>query len=123
MALRMCVNGASAIIVDGRVRDLAELNNLDVLVWSTGTSVVGAGEGTTVWAKDVQIKIGDVIVGPGDIVCADPTEQGVVVIPKPLLDQLLELCPRLTEADGKVVEDVKRGGTVQDAFKKHRSSL
>lgn len=123
MALRMSVNGASAIIVDGRVRDLAELRNLNIPVWSTGTSVVGAGEGTKVWAKDVPIRFGDVTVDPGDIICADPTEQGVVVVPKDLVDKVLELCSRLTAADEKVIEDVRSGSTVQEAFKKHRSSL
>lgn len=122
MALRMRVRGASGIIVDGRIRDLAEMRKLDIPVWSSDTSTVGAGEGTKVWAREVPITIRDVLVKPGDIVCADPEENGIVVIPRELLDQVLELCPKLAEADEKVVEDVRNGGTVKDAFAKHRSN-
>lgn len=123
MALRMKVNGASGIIVHGRVRDLSELKALGTPVWSRGTSVVGAGEGTKIWAREVPLTIGDVKVCPGDVVCADPGEQGVVVVPKELVEQVLELCPKLTEADERVVEEVKGGGTVKEAFAKHRSGL
>lgn len=123
MAQRMRVNGASGIIVHGRVRDLAELKTLGIPVWSRGTSVVGAGEGTKVWAREVPLLLGDVEVSPGDIICADPEEQGVVVVPKDLVGKVLELCPKLTEADERVVEDVKGGGTVKEAFAKHRGNL
>lgn len=123
MALRMSVRGASGIIVDGRVRDLAELRKLDIPVWSSGTSTVGAGEGTKVWARDVPITVRDILVKPGDVLCADIEENGVVIIPRDLLDDVLDLCPRLTAADEKVVEDVRTGGTVKDAFAQHRSNL
>ncbi len=49
----------------------------------------------------------------------DPAE-GVVAIPRDLLDALLEVLPRLVEADDRVKEDVKNGVSVQEAFAKHR---
>lgn len=55
----------------------------------------------------------------GDILFCDPLE-GVVVIPAALLDEVLELMPKLVAADDKVKEDVLAGSTVFDAFKKHR---
>lgn len=45
----------------------------------------------------------------------------MVVIPAPLLDDVLALMPKLVAADDKVKEDVLNGGTVFDAFRKHRS--
>ena len=43
-----------------------------------------------------------------------------MVIPQDKLDDVLELLPKLTQADERVLEDVRNGGTVSEAFKKHR---
>jgi hypothetical protein len=50
----------------------------------------------------------------------DPSENGAVCIPLELLAKVLELVPKLVEADEKVIKDVEEGSSVQDAFKKHR---
>lgn len=55
----------------------------------------------------------------GDIIFCDPLE-GVVVIPRDLLDQVLETMPKLIAVDDKVKEAVEQGSSVQDAFKKFR---
>lgn len=51
----------------------------------------------------------------------DPAENSAVVIPKDKVDEVLELIPKLTEADEKCMTDVLAGGTVKAAFAKHRS--
>lgn len=43
-----------------------------------------------------------------------------MVIPQDELDDVLELLPKLTKADERVLEDVKNGGSVAEAFMKHR---
>lgn len=53
---------------------------------------------------------------------ADPDE-GVVVIPRGKLDEVIELLPRITEADVNVMEVVRNGGPVKEAFAKHRRNL
>lgn len=72
------------------------------------------------YAQNIQIDINGVPVSPGDIVLCDPLE-GIVVIPKDLVDQVLDLMPKLVAADENVKADVERGSTVAAAFKKHRS--
>lgn len=52
----------------------------------------------------------------------DPAE-GVVAIPQDLVDSVLEILPRLVEADDRVKKDVKNGVSVQEAFAKHRTGL
>jgi hypothetical protein len=59
------------------------------------------------------------MTGQGDIIFCDPLE-GVVVIPRFLLEDCLQLMPKLVEADDLVKKDVDRGMTVSEAFKKHR---
>lgn len=56
----------------------------------------------------------------GDIVFCDPLE-GVVVIPKNLLDDVLELAPKLAAQDEKVKADVNNGIPVYEAMQRHRN--
>lgn len=44
-----------------------------------------------------------------------------MVIPRELLEDVLDLMPKLAAADDKVKEDVMNGSVVFDAFKKHRA--
>lgn len=50
----------------------------------------------------------------------DPLE-GVVVIPRALLDDTISLMLKLVSADDKVKEAVSQGMPVAEAFKKYRS--
>jgi hypothetical protein len=45
----------------------------------------------------------------------------VVSIPKPLLDDVLTLMPKLVAADDKVIDAVKGGMPVAEAFAKFRA--
>lgn len=89
-------------------------------IWAQGRSTVGSGAESKVYARNVQININGVSVSPGDIIFCDPLE-GVVVIPSQLVDQVIDLMPKLVAADENVKADVEEGSTVAAAFKKHRS--
>jgi regulator of RNase E activity RraA len=114
---------AKAVVVDGRVRDVSTLRQLsgDMPIWSRGTSVVGAGAETKAWGTNVELRIGEVSVMPGDIGIVDEEEGGVVIIPKEDLDEVLRMLPGMVEADAKVEAEVIAGGTVGEAFAKYRS--
>ncbi|KAF2258169.1 RraA-like protein [Lojkania enalia] len=120
MATRMKHLGARSIIVNGRVRDLTALSQTGVPIWSRGTSIIGMGAESKFHARNVPIQIGRVTVEPGDIVMADPEENGVVTIPKGKVEEVLELLPKLVGADEKVIADVAQGVSVIEAFKKYR---
>ncbi|KAK6516474.1 hypothetical protein TWF506_006381 [Arthrobotrys conoides] len=123
VAARIQKLGSLAIIVDGRIRDLTELKNLGVDVWAKGTSTVGAGGESKCVAVGVEVEVEGVKIVPGDIIFADPIN-GVVSIPQDKLDAVLELLPKITGADDKVRIDVLQNNSgLQEAFKKHRSSL
>lgn len=121
MALRMKTLGVRAAVVSGRVRDLDEVRGAGLPVWARGTSTAGTGASTKAHAVNVPITVGVVTVNPGDYVFGDATN-GVVVIPADKVEEVLELLPRLTEADERVKKEVERGISVQEAFEKHRSS-
>jgi regulator of RNase E activity RraA len=70
----------------------------------------------------VPVDVGGVTVSPGDIILCDPLE-GVVAIPQGLLDQVLELMPKLVAMDDKVKDAVSQGMNVFDAFKQFRTKI
>jgi regulator of RNase E activity RraA len=149
MALRMMVRQVRGIIVAGRVRDLAELRSThlpvcwaapgllfrpprtapplppypgltrSLQIWARGISTVGSGGGSVARATQVPVEINGVAVCPGDIAVSDPLN-GVVVIPRDRLDDVLGLLPRLVAADDRVKEDVLKGMSVAGAFRLHR---
>jgi regulator of RNase E activity RraA len=119
MALRMKMLQVKGILAAGRVRDLAELRATGLPVWAYGVSTVGVGAESTPWAVQVPVEVDGVTVTPGDVAFMDPAN-GVVIIPQDKVAQVLDLMPKLTEADDKVKADVLKGGTVYDAFKLHR---
>ncbi|KAM0095044.1 hypothetical protein ACP6JD_001482 [Aspergillus fumigatus] len=122
MAVRMKVLGVRGVLVNGRVRDLEEINECKLPVWAKGTSTVGSGAEAKPGARDVPVDVGGVTVSPGDIIFCDPLE-GVVAIPQELLDQVLELMPRLVAMDDKVKVAVSQGMSVFDAFKQFRAKV
>ncbi|KAK1244585.1 hypothetical protein MKX07_003384 [Trichoderma sp. CBMAI-0711] len=94
---------------------------LRMKIWGYGTSTVGAGGGSVPWATQVTVQVNGVDISPGDVAFSDPAN-GVVIIPRDKVDQVLDLLPGLVAADIKVKEDVARGMPVYEAFKLHRGA-
>lgn len=122
MATRMKVLGISAVVVGGRVRDIAEIGGLGIPVWSQSTSTVGSGAEAKPVARNVRVSVAGVDVEPGDVVFCDPVE-GVVVIPRGLVDGVIEIMPKLVAMDDKVKEAVLKGWNVSRAFKEFRTKI
>ncbi|KAL5329194.1 hypothetical protein ACEPPN_002704 [Leptodophora sp. 'Broadleaf-Isolate-01'] len=119
MALRMKVLNAKGVVISGRARDVVELEATGLPVWAKATSIVGAGAESKPHAVQVPLDIDGTIVKPGDLVFSDVTN-GVIVIPQDRVAEVISLLPGLVEADDRVKDDVAKGMTVQEAFKKHR---
>jgi regulator of RNase E activity RraA len=122
VAKRMEKRGVVGAVIDGRVRDLAEMP-ATWEVWAAGTSTVGAGAETRVVAVDVPVDVAGVTVAPGDIVVADATAKGVVVVPREKLEEVLEMLPESTEMDRLVALDLEAGQELAAAFRKRRGKL
>ncbi|MCY4108741.1 MAG: ribonuclease activity regulator RraA [Chloroflexi bacterium] len=85
---RMKYRGALAVVVDGAVRDSAQIREVGLPVWSKG--VHGAASSRSMWPADynVPIRCGGCTVMPGDYIVAD--QDGVVVIPPVHAAQIAE---------------------------------
>ncbi|HVS36428.1 MAG TPA: hypothetical protein VMS17_12755 [Gemmataceae bacterium] len=96
----------AGFVVDGLVRDLPDIIDLDYPVFARGTTPVGPlhrGPGEV----NFPICCGGVVVNPGDIVVADAA--GVVVVPKEIAAELLERLQRHEQANAAYLAAVKRG--------------
>ncbi|MCJ1294383.1 hypothetical protein MMC34_005941 [Xylographa carneopallida] len=114
-ALNIDRRGTKGIVVSGRIRDIDELRKLRCPIWARGTSTVGASAEAKAYATQVPINIGGILVKPGDIVFCDIVE-GVVVIPRGLLEDVMKLLKEHAEAEEGIKYAVKNGMSVSKAF-------
>jgi 4-hydroxy-4-methyl-2-oxoglutarate aldolase len=78
--------GIAAFVVDGVIRDLAEVRAMGFPVFARGVIPV-PGTKKAVEPLNVPVRCGGVHVSPGDIVVAD--EEGIVVTPRARQEQVL----------------------------------
>jgi RraA family protein len=98
--------GIAGFIVDGYIRDLSGIQELDYPVYARGATVVGPlhrapGE------INYPVCCGGVVVNPGDIIIAD--NSGVVVLPQDCIEQLHVELVRHNERAAAYLEKVRKG--------------
>jgi 4-hydroxy-4-methyl-2-oxoglutarate aldolase len=78
MATDALNQGLAGLVVQGPVRDIADLDELGFPIWSTGTAPGQAAKASAV-SVGAPVVVGGVLVAPGDQVIAD--RDGVAVVP------------------------------------------
>jgi 4-hydroxy-4-methyl-2-oxoglutarate aldolase len=71
-----------------------------------------------VYAYGVPIRCGGVVVRPGDLVFAEA--DGVVVVPAEIEEEVISAALEKVEREDTVREDLARGGTLAEAWQRHR---
>lgn len=85
--------GAAATVVNGTVRDLAEVRKLDYPLFAKGMSPVGVSGRMEATYFQTELNIDGVRIRPGDVIFADVT--GVVVIPHELVGVIADAADEL----------------------------
>jgi len=106
--------GAAATVVNGTVRDLAEVRALEYPLFARGVSPVGVSGRMEPAEAQVPITIGGVTVNPGDILMADLT--GVVAIPRALLLDIADAADRNGEAEARARDRILAGEKLQSVW-------
>lgn len=86
----------AGLVIDGCVRDSAEIVEMGFPVFCRGTCIRGTTKGVLGKINHPMI-FGDVLVHPGDLILGD--DDGLVVIPQVKIKQVLEASNRRIEAE------------------------
>ena len=110
LVTRLMKRGVSGIVTDGGFRDSAEIAELPFPSFHEQPSA--PTNLTLHQALDINVPIGcgDVAVFPGDIVVGD--DDGVMVIPNHIADEVAEECIAMTLFEDFVLEKVNEGKTI-----------
>ncbi len=106
--------GVKGYIVDGGSRDISSIIQMNFSVfckYSTTADVAGR------WVVDTMglpISIGKVVIEAGDYIVGD--EDGVVVVPKNILNDTFELVKQYTSTENKVRSAIQSGTDPKDAY-------
>lgn len=97
--------GLTGALLDGRVRDFDELAELQAGVWCRGEGLRWGGDRRLAVEVDVPIAVGEVTIGPGDVVYVD--RAGGVVLPEGSVDEILDEAVEIEREDEAYKEEVR----------------
>ncbi len=104
LCARMKRRGVAALVTDGAVRDVSGVLGTGLPVWCGGVAAPPSVAGLTFVAWQEPVGCGGVAVLPDDIVVAD--QDGAVLIPAALLDQVLAEAPEQECMEGWIMSQV-----------------
>ncbi|KAJ5132729.1 RraA-like protein [Penicillium atrosanguineum] len=119
MSTRAQTLGSLGTIIDGRMRDTQEHIDMKYPVFARSTAVLGSNGFTRASAINIPLQFKDDLwVYPEDILVGD--ENGVVVVPPTLMEQVVELCQERFDIDEKTMKALRAGEAMGPTIKRLR---
>jgi len=108
--------GLAGIIVNGAVRDAANIIEMAFPVFTRGLSIKGTGKSQP-GKVNVPVTIGDCTINPGDIIIGDI--DGVVVVKADNIHNALSQAIERENKENVFKEQIEKGATTADLMKLH----
>lgn len=105
---------AAGAVLDGYVRDAAEIGALGFPVFSRGLYAQDQAARGKVIDYRVPVRLGAVSITPGDLVFAD--DEGVLIIPQGVEREAIEAALEKVRTENKVAEAIAQGMSAREAF-------
>jgi regulator of RNase E activity RraA len=114
LTTRLMVRGAAGLVSDGPVRDSGSIRKLDFPVYCAGGTAPLNLLHHHALEQNIPIGCGGVAVYPGDIIVGD--DEGVVVIPQHLADEVAEQCEEQEKMEAFILERVQSGARLAGTY-------
>ncbi len=106
--------GCIGVIVDGAVRDLAKMREMEFPVFARGVSPYDSRDRQRVIDLNVAVELDGVTCNPGDLIAAD--EDGVVIVPQQVETQVVRDAWIKAHAENQVRDAIRNGMSATEAF-------
>lgn len=106
--------GCIGVIVDGAVRDLARMRQMEFPVFARGVSPYDSRDRQRVIDVNVAVELDGVTCNPGDLIAAD--EDGVVIVPQQVETQVVRDAWIKAHAENQVRDAIRDGMSATEAF-------
>ena len=115
LSTRVSSRGGAAVVVDGGVRDLAQIAELDFPVFAAYTSPLDIRGRAEVIAHGVPVDCRGVHVAPGDTVVADA--DGIVVVPIGIEAEVVAALLARIDAEVRTEEALRSGRSAKETYR------
>ena len=109
--------GARGTVVDGYVRDVRQIAEMQYPVFAAGLKPVDSLGRSIVVGYECPVECGDVLVSPGDVVFGDV--DGIVVVPKDALDELVPLALEKVAGENRTREELLKGAKLREVYDRY----
>jgi regulator of RNase E activity RraA len=117
MALASKIKGLEGAVICGAIRDFREIKEMNFQVFYRFLSPNTSVGRTEIKAVNVPIKYGGVTINPGDVIVGD--DDGIVVIPREKLIEVLEGAKQIDELERRESEEIRRGKPFSQVIREH----
>jgi regulator of RNase E activity RraA len=111
---RMKERGVAGLVTDGVMRDIDGVLQTGLAVWCSGVAAPASVTSLTFVAWQEPIACGGVAVFPNDVIVID--NDGAVLIPADLVDELVQLAPEQERLENWIMEQVKAGAALPGLY-------
>lgn len=104
--------GFAGAIVNGAVRDVPAIREIDFPVWSMGVTPITGKFRMEAMEINGPVRLHDIVVYPGDLIVAD--ESGVCVVPSELITRLIDEAESIGAAEDQMRELIKNKAPIAE---------